>query len=492
MRRFVSILGVLSLVVTGFMLAPAPAQAVSDYDDLLQVSDTLYVYTDGASKSQTMDISETWWHDFKQTYALRLAQGIGWPANFITEFEAIMATGSWGIVMQENAYGITIDIAGTRDPNATCGFGGSIEAPYYGCWVSEGYGYVSVAAFTHSSYGNNGCWGSYGYRCSDNGMNVYNAPYVVTPEQATGGYWLLVTSPSTDSRYYMSNFNNTYPTGYEGAILPKQDTLNYVAMGDSFSSGEGVEPFISGTDEDSPNENRCHRSENAYPRLLAADTTQKTRLNLTNFVACSGATTDTLLNNRSGTGAWNEGAQVNALSESTDIVTVSIGGNDVGFSDYILACILATCGPITNPVVYDAMMDGIEAPAFKVNLMTAYEAILEEAPNAIAVYVVDYPYMTTALQTTCNAVDMTGAFLVTTTINSVIHDAVSDVALTDSRLVLVDTNAGASPFIGGEICGMDPHFNAEVLIPAENQPFSYHPNNKGQLAYYNILKGEML
>lgn len=264
-------------------------------------------------------------------------------------------------------------------------------------------------------------------------------------------------------------------SGYEST------KLEYVAMGDSFSSGEGVEPFLPGTDEDTVNE--CHRSEDAYPMLLDEDPTSD--LNLTAFVACSGATTWDI----SHEGQWSESRQDSALSDSTDIVTVSIGGNDVAFSDYIFACIVATCGPFTNPVVYDAMTDGISAPAFKTNLILAYEAILEEAPNASAVYVVDYPYMTTALQSTCNTVDMTGAFLITTAINSVIHDAVSDVALTDSRLILVDTNAGSSPFIGGEICGMDPHFNAEVLFPEENRAFSYHPNNKGHVAYLDVIKG---
>ena len=87
-----------------------------------------------------------------------------------------------------------------------------------------------------------------------------------------------------------AGFGTAVPQG-PGFAEPT-NKLEYVAMGDSFSSGEGVTPFITGTDKNAPDENRCHRSEDAYPLLLEED--EDLNLNLTAFVACSGATTSNI------------------------------------------------------------------------------------------------------------------------------------------------------------------------------------------------------
>src|SRR5260370_38762410 len=60
-------------------------------------------------------------------------------------------------------------------------------------------------------------------------------------------------------------------------------SVNYVALGDSYSSGEGAPPFFPGTDGPT---DFCHRSLNAYSQVLgqAYSVTPK-------FWACSGAVT---------------------------------------------------------------------------------------------------------------------------------------------------------------------------------------------------------
>ncbi|HSW78005.1 MAG TPA: hypothetical protein VLG36_04360 [Candidatus Chromulinivoraceae bacterium] len=111
--------------------------------------------------------------------------------------------------------------------------------------------------------------------------------------------------------------------GNNGTVIPTdQPMATYVAMGDSFSSGEGNSPFEYGTDI--PNVDTCHQSSVAYPRLLQNDASLN--LGTTAFVACSGATTSAI------TSAYNnEVPQAAALSNSTQKVTLTIGGNDVGF-----------------------------------------------------------------------------------------------------------------------------------------------------------------
>jgi len=92
---------------------------------------------------------------------------------------------------------------------------------------------------------------------------------------------------------------------------------NYVALGDSYSSGVGASPYIAdGT--------TCQRSVRSYTQLWAnthAPASYKS-------VACGGATTVDVTNK-----------QLSALSSSTTLVSMGIGGNDVGFSSVMTTCV---------------------------------------------------------------------------------------------------------------------------------------------------------
>lgn len=245
--------------------------------------------------------------------------------------------------------------------------------------------------------------------------------------------------------------------------------LKYVAMGDSFSSGEGVEPFESGSN--TPGTDMCHRSSSAYPRLLEANTSLSLDLG-SRFVACSGAkTSDITTNTFNG-----EDPQIDALGSDTDIVTVTIGGNDVGFADYAIACTVTLCGPGTFD--YDYIMDAINDPDFFLNLEATYESILTHAPNA-QVYVSGYPFLAAEDSDVCGAVDLTGAWAVQDQLNAVTHDAVNDVRATvpATRLHYVDPNQTGSPFIGKHLCnGGASDFNGLTSPTA----YSFHPNADGQ------------
>jgi len=88
----------------------------------------------------------------------------------------------------------------------------------------------------------------------------------------------------------------------------------YVAMGSSFAAGPGITKSA----DDPPD--RCGRSADNYAHQLA----RKRGLDLTD-VSCGGATTASIL------GAWNgHPAQIEAVTAATSLVTVTIGGNDVG------------------------------------------------------------------------------------------------------------------------------------------------------------------
>jgi len=151
------------------------------------------------------------------------------------------------------------------------------------------------------------------------------------------------------------------------ALTAREGTLagRYVALGDSFSSGEGAVGdsashasglFDPKTDTNGkptdPGYNSCHRSGNAYPYAVAA--AQGVTVADFTFRACSGAImADLVANLPHYPSQWNEGPQLDAIgpapqpktgylppaSLSTTLVTLSVGGNDAGFSDILANCI---------------------------------------------------------------------------------------------------------------------------------------------------------
>ncbi len=96
---------------------------------------------------------------------------------------------------------------------------------------------------------------------------------------------------------------------------PASAASTTVALGDSYASGVGTRTYLSdGT--------TCQRSVYAYPALVAAS-----RGSTLNFRACSGAKIADVAN-----------LQLGALSATTSYVTVTVGGNDIGFSSVLTTC----------------------------------------------------------------------------------------------------------------------------------------------------------
>lgn len=104
--------------------------------------------------------------------------------------------------------------------------------------------------------------------------------------------------------------------GLPAASAAPAPPIEHDALGDSYASGYGVEPY----------DGRCGRSEAAPAARLDG----RMRIRLDDFVACAGATTMSLV----------AGGQLDALDESTRLVTLSIGGNDVGWSQPVTACLV--------------------------------------------------------------------------------------------------------------------------------------------------------
>jgi lysophospholipase L1-like esterase len=105
----------------------------------------------------------------------------------------------------------------------------------------------------------------------------------------------------------------------------------YVALGDSYTAGPGI-PDRTGTPAG------CDRSDHDYPALVA----ERLGLRAADFrdMSCSGAVIADLTAPQSTDGGTNP-AQLSALSAGTRLVTLGIGGNDIGFSSLVTTCVKA-------------------------------------------------------------------------------------------------------------------------------------------------------
>lgn len=181
---------------------------------------------------------------------------------------------------------------------------------------------------------------------------------------------------------------------------PIRRARGYVALGDSYASGQGTGIYRPGTDTAT---NQCHRSPLAAAPLLAAG---QRRLRPLSFVACSGAVThDLYAPNAANAG---EPAQLDALRKRTKAVSLTIGGNDVGFVQLVSACVQSPVTPVgagfgcsTNVALNGAVQartaalaGATAAPDPAGNRITAIATVLadihQRSPKA-KIYLAGYP-----------------------------------------------------------------------------------------------------
>lgn len=157
---------------------------------------------------------------------------------------------------------------------------------------------------------------------------------------------------------------------------PARSYDRYVALGDSYAAVGGRDAGFSGPEF-------CQRSGDNYPSLLL----QSDRVLGGEDVTCQGAQVPHLLSPRqthsADPGSAQIPAQLDALTEDTDLVTLSIGGNDIDFGG-IVACygrsmvtqVASQCGAELDTATDGALA---ELPSA---LDSVYEGIADRAPQA--------------------------------------------------------------------------------------------------------------
>jgi hypothetical protein len=241
------------------------------------------------------------------------------------------------------------------------------------------------------------------------------------------------------------------------------DIRDLDALGDSFSTGQG----LPGTQPPPclPN------SDAAYSAALARQLNLRLQL-----AACSGATTDSI-----------RATQLSGLGPTTQVVTLTAGGNDVGVFPFIGLCIRADCAPAL-PVMLERIKTDLP-----LKLTALYQDITNRLGSDTTIVVGGYPVLM-ALRPTGSSDAVCSAFspqerwagaAIALTLDLVTRDSVAD--LKDTRFRYASALSPSSPFLGHGLCGT----RAPYFFGSENRIAAFHPNELGVNAYEVIFRNAL-
>jgi lysophospholipase L1-like esterase len=239
-----------------------------------------------------------------------------------------------------------------------------------------------------------------------------------------------------------------------GVAVPAAAAVqNYVALGDSYSSGVGAGSYVGSSGD-------CERSSNAYSAVWARANTPTSYVS----VACSGAKTTDVTR-----------TQVLKLSTSTTLVSLTIGGNDEGFASIMEDCNLrgtSTCVREISAAETDA---GTNLPG---KLAQMFAAIAGHAPNA-RVVLLGYPRFYD-LGHNCIGLSQTSRTKIDEGID--VLNAVLAQSAANACVTFADVG---NAFDGHEICNSNRWLHSVNIFDLEE---SYHPTATGQSqGYYPVF-----
>ncbi|MDB5169968.1 MAG: hypothetical protein JWN82_364 [Candidatus Saccharibacteria bacterium] len=220
------------------------------------------------------------------------------------------------------------------------------------------------------------------------------------------------------------------PSGQITSLLP------YLGLGDSYASGQGAWNYLAGTDTAV---NHCHQSAHSYPLRLDGRS-----------VACSGARSRDIINqsanysgqvsdHRSAKSREADGSETSILHDFTPgylaqqafvtayqpgVITIQIGGNDVGFKDMLLRCV----SPGDCYQTYEDRLEAEQTIAHNYSKWVDLFRQLQKTAPAARLYALGYPQIVTTggkcgLNVHLTPGDIDFARQVTAYINGVIQKA---------------------------------------------------------------------
>ena len=245
--------------------------------------------------------------------------------------------------------------------------------------------------------------------------------------------------------------------GFAAAPAQAVDKEKYIALGDSYAAGQGAGPYL----------DACYRSNNAYSEL--ADEAKSIQLVVN--AACSGKTTWDVVN-----------SQLRQLNKSTELVTITAGGNNIGFGDIITSCGAALANPAAGPSCDAATASAaamIQSGQLTQDVISMIQSVKAAAPNA-RIVVTGYPYLYDPV--TPNPADPLSLFIQQATVlANGLHASIA-AAASATGVQYVDVRGA---FTGHGVNSGDPWINLDLANPAS--PDNFHPNAAGYEAYFAAL-----
>ncbi len=315
--------------------------------------------------------------------------------------------------------------------------------------------------------------------------------------------------------------------------LPSKPRHFVVALGDSYSSGEGSGDYTRVSDQygdDGPElRNSCRRSPNAWSQKatipgapgtiasLAAD--HNTAIDA-QFMACSGARAHNVMSpslvpngqwqGKQVEGQYGEISQIDqgSINANTTAVMFSIGGNDARFTKVATACVTALeCGD--GNYIMDGDDDDLRTSQenlikneVKASVQEIVRQVRLRAPHA-RIFVMGYPHL---FEPQCELgvvlPGLTGGFSWNETIflNQMSDWLVTNVLPSDAANKVHGMDARGA-FTGHTVCGSDYYVNGpsfpDLIDDGDGDPVqkvsmeAFHPNKAGNLAYAGILNDYM-
>ncbi|MFJ8111744.1 SGNH/GDSL hydrolase family protein [Streptomyces sp. NPDC096132] len=269
--------------------------------------------------------------------------------------------------------------------------------------------------------------------------------------------------------------------GHDDLTDPTPPRGPYVALGDSYTAGPDI-PARTGTPVG------CDRSDRNYPTLVA----RRLEVPAGDFrdVSCSGATLADLTAPQTTDHGTNP-AQLSALDGRTRLVTLGMGGNDIGFAPLVRTCVKSgvltfalkslQVGTGSAPCRARYVSDGTDEIRRRIDaaderLAKALAEVRRRAPNA-RVYVVGYPAILPSHTTGCGdemglaAGDVTYLHEKEQQLNAMLRERADR-----AGVGYVDTY---TPSVGRDACADRRVRWVEPLVPLAPAA-SVHPNERGE------------
>lgn len=343
-------------------------------------------------------------------------------------------------------------------------------------------------------------------KTSSSGTKSTNSSTTTTPSKtktSSGGTKSTSTSKTTPAKTSSSVKKNTTST----APTP----IHYVALGDSVASGEGINygwvysggdwkqtgpqnPVWEPTTNLATGVQDCHRSAKAYPYLVAS----ATKYQLLDL-SCSGATIPegvlgAIPFDKTTTGAAQLGTTQMPNAEydtfKPKLVTITLGMDDVDFSDVLTNCYTGACGTTSQN---NSMNSAIATFSSNLKILLSDIDNRGKADGQVPWVVLTTYYNPFNLSSlNCDDINIGFGFGLSS----------ANVTWLQSKLNLIDqdieTDSSSYPkakvvnlsnvMNGHQFCSSDPWvYGPSILYDDLNSPAPFHPTPSGQQAIANAM-----